>query len=227
MNNTESLQSLIATQNIEVSILGFILNLALAGVLALILGQVYIRFGTVLSNRRMFARNLTILALTTTLVITIVKSSLALSLGLVGALSIVRFRSAIKEPEELGFLFMAIGIGLGMGANQIGLTIAAMIVIMGFLIGRSFWQQQEDNHNLHITVSSDDPGKVRLPDVVEVLKQNTRNIELKRFDQTKDFMEASFLVEFDDFSQLEKSRQAVENFGDSVSITFVDNKGLN
>lgn len=227
MNNTESLQGLLATQNIEVSILGFVINLALAGVLALILGQVYIRFGSVLSNRRMFARNLTILALTTTLVITIVKSSLALSLGLVGALSIVRFRSAIKEPEELGFLFMAIGIGLGMGANQIGLTIVAMIIIMGFLIGRNFWQQKDENQNLHITVSSDDPSKVRLPDVVEVLKKTTRNIELKRFDQTKDFMEASFLVEFEDYGQLEQSRQAVEAFGDSVSITFVDNKGLN
>ena len=52
------------------------------------------------------------------IIITIVKSSLALSLGLVGALSIVRFRTAIKDPEELSFLFISIAIGLGMGANQ-------------------------------------------------------------------------------------------------------------
>ena len=54
----------------------------------------------------------------TVVVISIVKSSLALSLGLVGALSIVRFRSAIKEPEELAYLFLSIGIGLGLGAGQ-------------------------------------------------------------------------------------------------------------
>lgn len=226
MDRTETLESLLVTQNIDVPLLGFVFNLALAGVLAVLLGQVYIRFGTVLSNRRMFARNLTILALTTTLVITIVKSSLALSLGLVGALSIVRFRSAIKEPEELGFLFMAIGIGLGMGANQKALTVVALAVIVCFLIGRNFWQKTEDAQNLHITVSSDDPSKIKLPDVVDVLRAHSRNIELKRFDQTKEFMEASFLVEFDDFAQLEASRLAVEAFGDSVNITFVDNKGL-
>ena len=50
--------------------------------------------------------------------ITIVKSSLALSLGLVGALSIVRFRTAIKEPEELSYAFLSIAIGLGLGADQ-------------------------------------------------------------------------------------------------------------
>ena len=51
------------------------------------------------------------LAIITTLVITVIKFSLALSLGLVGALSIVRFRAAIKEPEELVFLFLIISIG--------------------------------------------------------------------------------------------------------------------
>ena len=50
--------------------------------------------------------------MTTMLIISIVKSSLALSLGLVGALSIIRFRAAIKEPEELAYLFLAIGISI-------------------------------------------------------------------------------------------------------------------
>ena len=52
-----------------------------------------------------------ILSITTFLVISVVKSSLALSLGLVGALSVIRFRTPIKEPEELSYLFLAIGIG--------------------------------------------------------------------------------------------------------------------
>ena len=57
-----------------------------------------------------FFKNFTSLTLITTLIITVVKSSLALSLGLVGALSIVRFRAAIKEPEELVYLFICIAI---------------------------------------------------------------------------------------------------------------------
>ena len=52
----------------------------------------------------------------------IVKNSLALSLGLVGALSIVRFPSAIKEPEELVFYCLIIAAGLGAGSGQIKIT---------------------------------------------------------------------------------------------------------
>ena len=70
-----------------------------------------------LSNRKIFSKNFFIITTTTMLIITVVKSSLALSLGLVGALSIIRFRAAIKEPEELGYLFLTISIGLGCGAD--------------------------------------------------------------------------------------------------------------
>ena len=68
--------------------------------------------------------------ITTFIIISIVKSSLALSLGLVGALSIIRFRTAIKEPEELGYFFMAISIGLGLGANQLYPTIIGFVVLV-------------------------------------------------------------------------------------------------
>ncbi|MCI0696355.1 DUF4956 domain-containing protein [candidate division KSB1 bacterium] len=89
-----------------------------SAVLAYLLSLVYAQYGHALSNRKMFARNFVMITMTTMLIITIVKASLALSLGLVGALSIVRFRAAIKEPEELAYLFLAIGIGLGFGADQ-------------------------------------------------------------------------------------------------------------
>ena len=71
-----------------------------------------------LSNRESFGNIFILLSVITMIVITIVKSSLALSLGLVGALSIIRFRTAIKEPEELAYLFLSIALGLGFGANQ-------------------------------------------------------------------------------------------------------------
>ena len=82
--------------------------------------------------------------LTTVLVISIVKSSLALSLGLVGALSIVRFRTPIKEPEELAYLFLCIAAGLGLGANQTLPTIIAIILILTVMffvkeILKKFW----------------------------------------------------------------------------------------
>lgn len=105
--------------------------------LVLILGQVlvwhYLRFSPVLSNKRKFSRVFVFVAATTMLVISVVQSSLALSLGLVGALSIIRFRTPIKEPEELAYLFLAIGLGLGMGANQPRLTGVIFAVILGYM----------------------------------------------------------------------------------------------
>src|SRR3990167_973316 len=112
-----------------VSPVGFIFNLLLAMFLGLILRDLYIRYGFSLTNRKTLASNFVMLILTTMFIITVVKSSLALSLGLVGALSIVRFRTAIKEPEELAYLFFCISIGLGLGADQVVITLVGFAAI--------------------------------------------------------------------------------------------------
>jgi len=136
MNKIQTFQDFLATQSVQVPIAGFILNLFLAAALSFILSRVYARYGVSLSNRRMFAKNFMLITMTTMLIITIVKSSLALSLGLVGALSIVRFRAAIKEPEELAYLFLTIAIGLGFGADQRVITVVAFIIICGITMLR-------------------------------------------------------------------------------------------
>jgi len=126
VKNLPVLQEL-ATRTVEqVSVWVIIYNLFLSAVLSLILGWVYTRYGSALSNRQQFARNFLPITMTTMFIITIVKSSLALSLGLIGALSIIRFRTAIKEPEELSYLFLAIAVGMGIGANQAIITICVM-----------------------------------------------------------------------------------------------------
>ena len=91
-----------------------IINLAVGAFLAFLLRLHFFRFSNSLTNRSEFLTVLPFITLTTILIISIVKSSLALSLGLVGALSIVRFRTPIKEPEELAYLFISIAIGLGL-----------------------------------------------------------------------------------------------------------------
>jgi len=115
-------------QNIQINLSGFVSNLIATLILCYLLRYIYIKFSTTLSNKDEFAKNFVILGITTCIVITIVKSSLALSLGLVGALSIVRFRAAIKEPEELVYLFLVIAIGLGNGAGQVYITLIGSLV---------------------------------------------------------------------------------------------------
>ena len=113
-------------QNVQIDLLNFVLSLLCAAVLSFIIHLFYVRFSTTLSNRIEFSKNFVVLGVATCIVIMIVKSSLALSLGLVGALSIVRFRAAIKEPEELVYLFLIIAVGLGCGANQLIITVVGI-----------------------------------------------------------------------------------------------------
>ena len=123
-------------QQIQVNLFTFIQSIIVAALLSFLIQLVYVKFSNSLSNKDDFSKNFIVLGLATTLVITIVKSSLALSLGLVGALSIVRFRAAIKDPEELVYLFLVIASGLGCGAGQIKITSigisSALIIIIIF-----------------------------------------------------------------------------------------------
>ena len=226
MNKFQSFQEFLTTQSVQVPVAGFIFNLFLAALLSFILSRVYIKYGESLSNRRMFARNFMLITMTTMLVIAIVKSSLALSLGLVGALSIVRFRAAIKEPEELAYLFLAIVIGLGFGADQRTITVVAFFIIMGIICLKRFSHKFQDNQNLYLTVSSRDKDKVELDSIVQILKKHCMGVNMKRFDETKEVLEAAFLVEFKDFNNLKEAKDDLKRLNDSLKITFLDNKGI-
>ena len=204
----------------------FIINLALAVVLSYILSRVYIHWGSSLSNRRRFAANFILLTVTTTFIILVVRSSVALSLGLVGALSIVRFRSAIKEPEELAYLFFAIAIGIGLGDNQRLITVIALvtaILVLGIM--RLFRGRQAD-FNLHVSVGSTGAAKADFESVVDTLKKNSSQMKLIRFDESKQSQEISFLVEFRDMNQLKEAKTALRGLSDSLEISFLDNKGI-
>lgn len=205
----------------------FVLSLVTAAVLGLVLGQVYVRFGTSLSNRRQFARNFLLLAVTTTLIISIVKSSLALSLGLVGALSIVRFRAAIKEPEELAFLFLAIAVGLGLGAGQALVTVVAMAFIVGLIVVRSLIRGRPDQPNLFLTVTSPEPGKLTAAQITGALTACGAQASLKRFDESAEQLQVSFLVRFKDASRIEEFSREMRELSQAVEISCLDDRGLN
>ena len=165
--------------------------------------------------------------MSTVLIITIVKSSLALSLGLVGALSIIRFRAAIKEPEELSYLFLAIGIGLGFGANQGKVTITAFLVIIGIIVlTKKMRANVVDKNNLHVTISSKQPNQNILSDITHILNEYTTMLKLVRLDDDKADMEVTFLAEFSDYNALVEAKNKLKAMDSSLKITFLDNKGL-
>ena len=227
MNRQQTFENFLVNQSVQVDLLSFGLNVALAAALAYLLSRVYVRFGDSLSNRTLFARNFVMIATTTVLIISIVKSSLALSLGLVGALSIVRFRAAIKEPEELAYLFLTIGIGLGLGADQRLVTVIAVLLIVALVWLRNLGSRASEAQNLYLSINSHNPEKIPIQRVVEILERHCKAVDLKRFDETQEQLDASFLVEFDDFAHLEHAKSELLAENRDVKVSFLDLKGIN
>jgi hypothetical protein len=224
MAKIQDFENFLVNQPLQIDYSYLVLALFLAAILSFILSRLYIRYGTSISNRTKFSGNFVLLTCTTTLIIMIIKSSLALSLGLVGALSIVRFRSAIKEPEELAFLFLTISIGLGLGAGQLFTTIISFTIISLLIYGRHFVYKKEENQNLYLTIS----GKnIKLKDIVSILNKNCLSVHLKRFDNLENgSLEASFLVNFKSFNDLEKTKDDLNSISKSLNITYFDKSGL-
>ena len=183
--NKTDLENFFLNSNIEIDFLNFFYAILLSFVLSFLVKLTYVKVGKSLNDKSYFSDTFIPLALITTLVITVIKFSLALSLGLVGALSIVRFRAAIKEPEELVYLFFVISIGLSNGANQFLLSIFATLVILSFLFGRHLFenkfrknvQYSLDSNILNINILNNNEKKI--DDIIKIIKERVDYLKLK------------------------------------------------
>ena len=135
-----------------------------------------------LTDKSQISNIIPLLSATTFLVILVVKSSLALSLGLVGALSIVRFRTPIKEPEELVYLFISIALGLGFGSGQITITstIFLFILIIIFIFYRNF--KKINNNDFNLIIEIDEIKDFETDNLIEILKKNINNFDLIKYE---------------------------------------------
>ena len=207
----------------ESSLLDFLINIFITIVLAYIIGLVYAKYGNSLSNRKKLTQTFVLIAVTVMLVISIVKSSLALSLGLVGALSIVRFRTAIKEPEELVYFFVAIALGLGLGANQRLVTlIGAVIIILYIIIQNMNTVKNAVQQNLIVTISNGTGKDLNENEIIALLEKHCSKIDLKRLDEINESTEMSLNVEFNDFNSIINAKNDLRSLGD-IQFSFIEN----
>jgi hypothetical protein len=203
----------------------FLLNILVASLLVSLLRLFYIHYGHAVSNRRRFANNFLPLTLGTLLVIMIVKSSIALSLGLVGALSIVRFRAAIKDPEELVYLFMTIGIGLACGANQPLLAVIAFTSILTIIWASKMLggHQKQLSGRLFINITTDLED---LEVVTKLLVDHLTFVELKRMDTLDKGLDLSFVGRANSPKQLNDLQQAVRKLSDATKLSLLEQPEL-
>lgn len=134
--------------------------------------------------------------LTTFLVITTVKSSFALSLGLVGALSIVRFRTPVKDPEELAYIFLTIASGIGVAAGQLRLTAAVVLLI---LVVVTVTRRSSRLPTAHVFVSLDvagvADGEAAFAAVGDALRAHARRVHFMRVEHHADTMHVTVEAE--------------------------------
>ena len=210
----------------QISLVSFALHLLLASACAYLLSRFYARFGQSISNRDLFGRNFALISMTTMLIITLVRSSVALSLGLVGALSIIRFRAAIKEPEELSYLFLAISLGLGFGAEQAAVTVAGFAMILAVLALKYRARPRDDAPNVFLTVTSSHPEKVTLTEILAVFREFGTDAHLKRLDETPKVLEAALRVRFPNTERLEEFNKKLRSRHPSVTLSYLEDAGI-
>ena len=152
-----------------------ILDMAIAMVLAFLLGLfiffIYKKSYSGVMYSASFGVTLIALSLITTLLIMTVVSNIVLSLGMVGALSIVRFRTAIKEPMDIAFLFWAIAAGIVLGAGLIPLAIIGSVVIGVMLLVFVNRKSNETSYVLVLQCDSDASKSAALARVEENVKR--------------------------------------------------------
>lgn len=205
MSATNTFEDYLANQAPQIDIGQFALNLGTAGILAGLMALLYSKWGRGQSHRTLFATNFFLLTMTTMLVISVVKSSLALSLGLVGALSVVRFRTAIKDPEELSFLFLSIAVGLGLGADQRIVTVVGLTIILAaYAILKVRGGAVNRPGSLYVHVS--DLAGASLTDLEATISPHSLRAKLKRSSET----EVVYLVEVKATAQIESLRMALK-----------------
>jgi uncharacterized membrane protein YhiD involved in acid resistance len=200
-----------------------LINIVLAGIMAYIVRIVYINYGTALSNRRHFGNSFILITICTALVIALIQSSIALSLGLVGALSIIRFRTAIKEPQELSYIFLCVAIGLGFGANERLITLAAGFLILAIIVLTANLKKKKTDESYNMTIST---KKAQLDDIVKIISEFSQRSDLRRFDDNAGGLSVIMFTEFKKYEALKNCTDALKNLDQEIEINFISCRTL-
>jgi len=219
-------EDLFLNSAVEMSLLSFLISLIAAAILSYIIKRSYVSYSQSLSNRDYFSDVFIPLSVITCLVISVVKFSLALSLGLVGALSIVRFRAAIKEPEELVYLFFCVAVGIATGANQIAVATFSTLIVVFILYIQSIFKKRKENKNINygsnnILKISIINKKISLEEIIKKYEKYTNYLNLKSSFFEKNISQHVFWVEFKNkksYMECLKISENLPNKGIEVSL---------
>lgn len=137
-----------------------------------------------------FNTSLVLLSMLTTLIILAVTTNVVLSLGMVGALSIVRFRTAIKDPLDLVFLFWSIGAGIILGAGLLPLAVLGSVLIGAVLLGFQSKNPQESSYILMLNLENETAEVISS----QLIKMKCKRLKIKSKSMTKGSIELIYEI---------------------------------
>ena len=207
----------------HVELYELIKSLLLSVIFALVLSFIIRRYSHLIGDRSQYTIIMLTLIPTMVLIITVVKSSLALSLGLVGALSIVRFRTPIKEPEELVYLFIAISVGLGLGANQRIATTIGFLFTMLILALWGHFRKTTVPQGMFIELDGEyDSSETKVDDLCQIFRSESVSFELKRYSIHGDSISATFFAEIESGSSLDSLLKKMNGCVPNLKLSVID-----
>lgn len=224
MNTIDSiLNATSSTGFAELDLFSVIFNFGMCVLMSFIARLFYIKYSTSLTGKHHIGTVIPILATIVFLVILIVKSSLALSLGLVGALSIVRFRTPIKEPEELVYLFLSIAIGLGYAAGYTFLTTMITLAILGMIF---IWlsNRKIDNKNEYNLILSWENNSISFEKITNEIMEMSSSLKLIRLNKGPINKTASFLIVPTNETGIDSLIERIESLDEKIEVNFYESK---
>ena len=161
-----------------------------------------------------FALTLILLTLVTTPVVMAIGSNVALSMGMVGALSIVRFRTAVKDPLDTAYMFWAITMGILIGANAYVIAVVAVLAISVIMLAISYLRLRKQNN--YLLVLHYDESALR--DIESTLKRNTRSYRMRSKTVTRSGAEMTVEVRLDGRVNIVTDMLDIQNVFDATLV---------
>lgn len=175
---------------IQFSIVDTLISLVLAYALGMFIYFVYKKTYLGVMFSRSFGVSLVALTMISTFIILAVTSNVVLSLGMVGALSIVRFRAAIKEPLDIVYLFWAVGVGIVLGACMYPLAVIGSLIVGLILILFVRTKQATQDYILVLECADAEIEKK----AEEIVKADTKHCVIKTKTVSRGYVELTYEI---------------------------------
>ena len=205
----------------DLSVVRILLTLGLAFLIGMYIFAIYRKTFSGVMYSKNFGVSLVMLAMITSFIILPITSNLALSLGMVGALSIVRFRTAVKDPLDTAYMFWALTMGILLGAE---LYVIAVVVVLGIaviLFGLTFVKFRNPNAYLLVLHYDDDAEH----DILSLLRRTVKQHRLRSKTVTRAGAEMTIEVRLGDKQDLVAAMLSIEGVHDATLVACQSEAG--